>query len=322
MSNRIARTYEQLIQSAEDAADGAHTHGATIGLVTVTETILRTALTALIGKPAGPGGVPPAEPGLKELWNAAKADKTAATAVLRTANSNGRYLARMCIRSLMPVLGESWNSAWNTAGFITGSLAVPVNPLVMLQQLRAYYGANPSKEVVNVQNVACTAAACEAAVQTISDAASASNQSNTDAGNAKKAYEAGLDLLYTTMSYLLQELGRLLPDDDERWYAFGFEKPSDLGTPTIPENVVVTPGAASSKMLFVDFDDGRNDESYRVTATNKATGQKITDIIVTESETTFTFAALAVGTLVDITVTGRNPKGESQPTEAVTAAVP
>ena len=32
--------------------------------------------------------------------------------------------------------------------------------------------------------------------------------------------------------------------------------------------------------------------------------------------------ALAAGTLVDITVTGRNAKGETQPTDPVTAAVP
>ena len=322
MSNNTPQGYDQLVQLAEDAADGAHTHGAAIGLVHVTETIIRTALADLIGKPAGPGGVPPATPGLKELWDAAKANKSAKTAALRTAQSNGRFLARLCINSLTPVLGASWNSAWNAAGFVSGSLAVPGNPLPILQQLRAYYGVHPTTEVANVQGLACSAAGCEAAVQTISDAASASNQSNTDAGNAQKAYLAGFDLLYTTLSYLRNELTQLLGPDDERWYAFGLDKPSDLGSPTIPDNVVVTPGAAGSKILMVHFDDGRNDESYRVTATNKATAEEITNVIVTESETTFTFDALAAGTLVDITVTGRNDKGETQPTAPITTAVP
>ncbi|MCX7008693.1 MAG: fibronectin type III domain-containing protein [Kiritimatiellaeota bacterium] len=322
MSNKTPQGYEPLIQLAEDAADGAHTHGAAIGLVHVNETIIRTALTGLIGIPSVPGGIPPAAPGLKELWNTAKANKSAKTAAVRTAQSNGRFLARMCIRSLAPVLGEIWNSAWNAAGFVSGSLAVPSNPLPMLEQLRAYYGLNPTHEVANVQGLACSAAGCEAAVQAISDAASASNQSNTDAGNAQKAFQAGFDLLYTTLSYLRNELDQLLDPDDERWYAFGFDKPSDLGSPTIPENVVVTAGAAGSKILMVHFDDGRNDESYRVTATNKATAEEITNVIVTESETTFTLDALAAGTLVDITVTGRNDKGETQPTEPITTAVP
>ena len=117
-------------------------------------------------------------------------------------------------------------------------------------------------------------------------------------------------------------VSQLLDPDDERWYAFGLDKPADSGSPETPANVVLTPGAAGSKILMVHFDDGRNDDSYRVTATNKATGTEITNVIVTEAETTFTFAALAAGTLVDITVTGRNAKGESQSTDPVTAAVP
>ncbi|MCX7010112.1 MAG: hypothetical protein NTY53_23220 [Kiritimatiellaeota bacterium] len=98
--------------------------------------------------------------------------------------------------------------------------------------------------------------------------------------------------------------------------------PSDEGTPEQPANVVVIPGAVGSKILIVHFDEGRHDESYRVTATNKATAEEITNVIVTEAETTFTFDALAAGTLVDITVTGRNAKGETQPTAPITAAVP
>lgn len=322
MSNTIPRNYEPLTQLGADAADGAHTHGAAIGLVHVTEATIRTALEGLIGKNPGPGGVPAGVPGLKSDWDDAKANKSAKTAVLRTAQSNGRTLARQCIRTLQPVLGENWNAAWNTAGFISGSLAVPSDPSNILQQLRAYYLKHPAQEIASFQGVACTAAACGAAAQAIDDADSASNQSNTDAGNAQKAYQAGLDLLYTTLSYLLNELTQLLDPDDERWYAFGFDKPSDLGSPTIPENLVVTPGAAGSKILMVHFDDGRNDDSYRVTASNKADGKEITNLIVTESEHTFTFPTLAPGTLVAITVTGRNPKGESQPTDAVTAAVP
>jgi hypothetical protein len=322
MSNNIPQGYNQLIQLAEDAADGAHTHGAAIGLVHVTEAIIRSALASMIGTPAGPGGVPPAAPGLKALWDAAKANKSARTAALRTAQSNGRFLARMCVRTLQPILGETWNAAWNAAGFVNGSLAIPVNPLPVLQQLRAYYGANPAREMSDYAGIACTAAACETAVQTISDAASASNQSNTDAGNAQQAYLAGLDLLYTALSNLRNELEQIITDDDERWYAFGLDKPSDPGTPTIPENVAVTPGAPDSRMLIVNFDDGRRDESYRVTAKKNADGVEITNIIVYESETTFTFADLAAGTLVDITVTGRNAKGETQPTAPITTALP
>ena len=48
------------------------------------------------------------------------------------------------------------------------------------------------------------------------------------------------------------ELGQLLEDDDERWYAFGFSKPSDPDTPEVPENLVIVPGPAGSHMVFID----------------------------------------------------------------------
>ena len=206
MSNQIQYTYEPLVQLLEDAADGANKYAAVISLKQNTEPAIRTDLAALTGTPAGPGGVPPAVPGLKNLWNTAKVDKVAATAAFRSAQSNGRALAMTCIGTLKPVLGQQWNSAWNAAGFIGGSLAVPTNPLPKLQQLRGYYEKNPGQEVANVNGVACTAAACEAAAQAISTAESASNQSNTDAGTAQANYQAGITTARNRASGLLAEL--------------------------------------------------------------------------------------------------------------------
>jgi hypothetical protein len=234
----------------EDAADGAATHGVAVGLKQNTEVAVRTDLWALTGKPAGPGGVPPAIPGLKSLFNVAKTNKTAKTAALRTACSNGRTLAMTCISTLKPVLGNSWNSAWNAAGFSGGSIAVAANPMVKLQQLRAYYIANPTREVANVNGIACTAAACETAAQAISTAQSDSNQSNTDAGTAQSNFEDGMVAARRRMSGLRDELTQLLADDDERWYAFGFDKPGDPSTPEVPENLTATPGTAGSGILY------------------------------------------------------------------------
>lgn len=210
-NNRVAQSYNPLVLHPEDAADGAHTHGAAIGLVHNSEAHLRAALDALVGKPAGPGGVPAAVPGLKALWNTAQANKIAKTAALRVVCSNARVFARTCIRTLMPMLGEQWNSQWNAAGFTGGSLAVPGNPLPQLQQLRAYYAANPAREIPDLQGVACTAAACEAAAQAISDAQSASNQSNTDSGNAYANFQAGLKDGRDRLTGLRNELNQLSP---------------------------------------------------------------------------------------------------------------
>ena len=216
MSNQIPRSYEPLVQLLEDAADGAHTYGAAIGLKQNPEANIRKDLLALTGTPAGPGGVPPAVPGLKQLWNTAKTSKVAATGVYRSAQSNGSALAATCIGTLKPVLGNQWNSAWNAAGFTGGSLGVSGNPLVMLQQLRGYYEKNPTREVANVNGIACTAVACEAAAQAVSTAESASNQSNTDAGTAQANFQAGLTAARNRASGLLAELTQLLDANDPR----------------------------------------------------------------------------------------------------------
>jgi len=186
-NNSNPTAYDPLIQALEDAADGAHTYGAAVGLVHNDEAHIRADLVALAGTP-GPDETL-STPGFKSLWNTAQAAKSAATAALRTAQSNARLYVRTCIRSLFPVLGENWNAAWNAAGFTGGSLAVPANPLPLLQQMRAYYHANPGRASV-VQTVTCNAATCEAAAQGLSDAESASNQSNTDSGTAQKNYLA------------------------------------------------------------------------------------------------------------------------------------
>jgi len=93
-NNTIPDAYEPVVQLLEDAADGAHTHGGAAGLVHNNEANLRLDLTALVGTPAGPANLPPAQPGFKALWNTAKATKTAQTAALRTVQSDGRFLAR------------------------------------------------------------------------------------------------------------------------------------------------------------------------------------------------------------------------------------
>ena len=321
-NNSIPKAYEPIVQLLEDAADGAQTHGVAIGLVHNNEAALRARLTALVGTPAGPDNVPPAVPGLKALWNTAQANKTAKTAALRTVQSNSRFLARTCIRSLFPVLGEDWNSAWSEAGFEGGSLAVPTNPLPNLQQLRAYYAAHPAHETANVNGIACTAAACETAAQAVSTAQSNSNQSNTDAGTAHGNYLAGLKAARTRLSNLRDELSQLISDDDERWYAFGFDRPVDSTGPDTPENLAITVSAVGSRTLLADWDDARRADNYRLRAVVKATGQQVFSELVQDSQGIIHLPNLAAGTELNITVTARNTTGESQPTAAITAALP
>jgi hypothetical protein len=318
-SNSIPETYNRVVELLEDAADGAHTHGAAIGLKQNDEPALRAELVALAGTPAGPGNVPPATPGLKDKWNTAKAAKKAGTNAFNLAKESGRAIARACVGVLKPRLGDQWNAQWSAAGFTTNSLAITDNPMVMLQQLRTYFSAHPTQEVPNLTpTIAATSAACHAASEAISTAASASNESNVNAGNAKSALEDGIASARGRLTGLRDELSQLLEDDDERWYAFGFSKPSDPETPEVPENVIVTPGAAH--MLVIDWDDARRATSYRVIVTSNPGNQELKNEIVHE-ESDVTFTDLSPGP-IKISVTSRNSKGgESAPSAPVNATV-
>ena len=50
--NSIPKLFDPIVQFLEDAADGAHDHGAAVGLKQNDEAALRAALTDLVGAPA------------------------------------------------------------------------------------------------------------------------------------------------------------------------------------------------------------------------------------------------------------------------------
>jgi hypothetical protein len=321
-NNSIPKAYEPLVELMVAATGGAHIHGAAIGLVHNTEAKIRADLEELIGRKGGTGGVPPATTGRKFDWDDAKVKRSAKIAALNVAIREGRRLARLCIGTLTPVLGESWNVKWEEVGLNNGSLAIPAEPQVLLHDLRAYYGLHPEHEVASVQGIACTAAACEAAAQVIQAVRTARSQSEIDAGLAQAAYNAAFAAASLRISHLRDELAQLIADDDERWLAFGFEKPADPSTPDVPANLVVTPAAAGSKTLVAVCEQARRATSYRFRAINTTDNQEVANHIVEATQTALTLTNLAAGTPVAITVSARNAKGESRPSAPVTATVP
>jgi hypothetical protein len=194
--------------------------------------------------------------------------------------------------------------------------------MTLLQQFRAYFAANASHEKANLSpGIDATGAACDTAAEAVSTAGSASNQSNVDAGNARTALQAGIEKGRSRLMGLRNELSQLINDDDERWEVFGFSKPSEPGTPAVPENVVATPGAPGGHTLFIDWDDALRAASFRVIVTNTANPPaELKNVIVSESEVTFN--DLAPGG-VKITIASHNSKGgESAASAPVNGTVP
>lgn len=116
---------------------------------------------------------------------------------------------------------------------------------------------------------------------------------------------------------LREELARLLPPDDPRWYAFGFDRPVDSSGPEVPEHLVLTAGAPGSGMVFADWDDARRADGYRVRAVD-GEGKMLAEILAQDSEAMLT--GLPSG--VAVTVSARNGTGESKMGEGVGIVVP
>jgi hypothetical protein len=180
--------------------------------------------------------------------------------------------------------------------------------------------ANPAREVKDINGIACTAAACQSASDAIVAADKASNQSNTDAGNAQAAYQDDLDAARARASGLLSELDQLLDDSDPRWLAFGFDLPGHPGAPDVPQNLTVTAGTPGSLTLYAHCDDARRADGYRFTVNNAADNSTLAEQLTQDAEATFN--GLPSGAKVNVIVTARNATGESQPCDAMAAVVP
>ena len=312
-NNKIPLSYDPLVTLFHTALAGVRDHGDEVGLKHNNLASLQPVLEALAGTQS--------EPGAKALWNAAKTHKVAATAALREAENRGRALASALVNVLKLRLGTQWNAQWHEAGFTLGSLKIPDHPQALLLQLRAFLLAHPECELPNLSaNIDCTLLGCQAAAESIDAAKTHSQASNLEAGMAKQNFDLAIQQARAKLTGLRQELALLLGPDDAHWYAFGFDRPNDTQIPAIPAHVTSTIGSAGSDSLYVEWDDARRADGYRIVLTDVATGQSIAEKLVSDSEAVFT--GLTAGTNIQITVTARNDAGESLASEAVTVQLP
>ena len=312
-NNKTPTSYDAIVTLLHTAIAGARDHGSEVGLKHNDEATLRPILDELAGTEASLGA--------KAIWNAAKSRKVAATAALREAESHGRALVTAIVGVLKLHFGTQWNAQWHEAGFTQGSLQIPDHPHALLLQLRSLLLAHPDFEAPKLADrFACTAAACQTTAESIDVAKTASQASNTEAGLAKQALDHAIAMARTRLIGLRQELALLLGPDDAHWYAFGFDRPNDSQAPAIPAHVTAIAGTAGMDSVFVEWDDARRAEGYRVALTDAASGQAVAERLVHDSEAVFT--DLPAGATVQIVVTSRNDTGESLPSEPVTVQLP
>jgi hypothetical protein len=312
-NNKIPSRYDPLVTLLHTALAGVRDHGDEVGLKHNNLASLQPVLDALVGTAS--------EPGAKALWNAAKTHKVAATSALREAENRGRALASALVSLLKLRLGTQWNAQWHEAGFTQGSLKIPDHPQTVLLQLRAFLQTHPDCELPKLSaSLDCSLIGCQTAAESIDAAKTASQASNIEAGTTKQNFDLALQQARAKLTGLRQELALLLGPDDARWYAFGFDRPNDTQIPAVPAHVTVTLGSAGNDSLYVEWDDARRAEGYRVVLTETASGSAVAEKLVSDSEAVFT--GLTAGSSLQISVTARNEAGESLASEAVGVQLP
>lgn len=304
-SNPLPDDRDSLFTLAEDMADGAHQHEAAIGIQQNTEARVRAALAAARAT---------------ELdFSTTMAGKLAATTALQTADSNGKAFIGNARRRLAKFFGDSYHAQWGLAGWPNNSLAMPSRQddrMNLLASLKDYFTANPAHASAEME---VTAAIANTRFQALSDARANSAQCLTLVGQKKQLLDAAVVNLRKRLRGLITELETLLEDDDPRWHAFGLSMPGDPDLPDIPEQLVLTPGAAGS--VLADWADALRAARYRVWLQRVGVDADFV-AVQTVNDSDATLAGLTTGQTIKVRITAANDSGESQPGDEVPISVP
>lgn len=308
MNNPIPDALPQLFALAEDAADGAQAQGAAIGLKQNIEAVIRADLLA--AKTA------------EQNYAAAKTAKDTLSTNLRVADSNGRSFIKAASAYFSQTLSEDWTTAWAATGFPDQSTAIPTTQdarLTLLGSLKNYFTSNPTMEV-NTPRLVLTAAVANGLFNSLSDARTAVNNGNTDAGTKRDARDAAVAGLKTRLRGLIAELGQLLDDNSPVWDAFGLNEPGADGMPDVPEAPVLTPGGTPGT-LHADWPHARNAARYHVWVfiVGVDTDYRNVDTV---TDTADTLTGLPSSKTAKIQITAVNDAGESGPSMDVQSVVP
>jgi hypothetical protein len=192
-------------------------------------------------------------------------------------------------------------------GFTSGSLRLPYDPKSLLLEFRAYFALNAAHES---PSNGVTAAQANTLALAIDAAVLAEAQANT-------ARDASLERLRSRIVGLRHELEQILEPDDMRWRTFGFARPIDRRIPKVVTGLTVRPGAVAGEII-VQWDPSIGAENYRVLRQVQTVEDKPVEVGLF-SDRTVIINGLPSGKTVTVSVTARNPAGETLPVNSTIA---
>jgi hypothetical protein len=307
MDNPIPHALPSLFALAHDAVDGAHGHGAAIGLKQNTEVALGADTDAAVAA--------------EEAFAAAKTAKDDANTGLRIADSNARSFIKACSACFAQTISQNWTTAWAATGFPNRSTAVPSTQdarYALLTPLGQFFTDHPNM-AVNTPKLVLTAARAQALATALADARQAVNEANTDAGSKRDARDLAVEQLRNRLRGLIAELTELLDDHSPLWEAFGLNEPGADATPDVPAGLVATAGGIAGS-AHLDWAHARNAEHYRVWQLIVGVDTDFS-AVASPADTEVTLTHLPSGKTVQLQVTAVNGSAESQPSAPVPVVV-
>jgi hypothetical protein len=307
MSTRpIPQPVDPLLILGETAYQGALAVGGVIDLKQNDAPAILATLRTVTGTPPAVPTDPPI-PGTQAIYLEAISAVVAANASHRAALEEAREFSREAIDLLRHVLGRRWNSDWSAAGLTAGSLAVPTNPEPLLIPLRSYFGAHPAH---GNAALGITAATVQQQLDTIATTRQNATAKLAARIAAKTQRDESVKQLRSRLIGLRTELDQLLDPDDERWYQFGFARPSDGRKPALVGGLTLHAGLPG--VVQVSWLRSALATNYRVSWLRPAPGAEpviaglFTDLAVT-------LTGLPSGESITVSVSARNATGETAP---------
>lgn len=241
-SNELPKSINKLISLAEDCADGANQHEASLPLETNLESVIRGDLSALVAAKAAYAAFDTVLPGVPD-----------ADAVVQTNRSNAKAFILLVRGVMEPVLGGK-GTAWVPLGWPASSLAIPSTSdkiLPHLLQIKAFLTANATYEITTPTTV-MTAAKAQTLHTALDNAVKARN---TRDANKKLAFEERNKKetqMRKRLRALIGELELKLDPLDTRWLNFGLNRPGAEDPPEAPENITAAPMPGGKVLVQCD----------------------------------------------------------------------
>jgi hypothetical protein len=259
----------------------------------------------------GAPGTDPATAGKRGQLNLKRQAVQAAQAVRRNAINAGRTYNERALDHLKGYLGRRWNNRWVGTGFTSGSLALPYDPKSLLLEFRAYFALNAAHE--SASN-GVTAAQANILAAAIDAALLAESQASTARNVAVEARDESFQRLRMRIVGLRHELEQILEPDDMRWRTFGFARPVDRRIPKPVAGLTVRQGTVAGEII-VEWPAASGAENYRVTRLVQTVETEPVDVGLFTDRTVI-IRDLPSGKTVIVSVTARNPAGETLPTNS------